>query len=123
MQRILNTNTLNQICWYEALNALCPKKQFLYVIDLVKLFSGQKSSQTVNSINQAEQSGEVLRSVIRTNTFTSQTEPPVGAALNPETGVTSVQPTDKREVPRHWEKVLSLSLYLKYHRSNLARRP
>lgn len=65
----------------------------------------QKNSQTVNGINRAEQSGEVLRGVIRTNTFVSQTEPPAGSALNPGIEMTSVQPAYRRQLPRYWGKV------------------
>jgi hypothetical protein len=69
--------------------------------------SEQKNSQTTNGSNRAEQSGEVLRGVIRTNTFTSHTRPPAGSPLTPEIEMTSVQPTDRREIPRYWEKVYS----------------
>ncbi|XP_023726242.1 uncharacterized protein LOC111874734 isoform X3 [Cryptotermes secundus] len=65
----------------------------------------QRNNQTINGINRAEQSGEVLRGVIRANIFSSQTKPSAVSALIPEIEMTSVQPADKREIPRYWEKV------------------
>jgi hypothetical protein len=91
-----------------------PKNKFLYVIYIIDeaFVSGQKTSQTMNSINRAEQSGEVLRGVFQTSAYTSQTKSPAGSAPNPEIEVTSVQPTDKREIPAHWEKVHSYTFFL-----------
>jgi hypothetical protein len=88
-------------------------KKLLYVSYIIDedFVSGQRNSQTMNSINRAEQSGQVLRVVFQTNTYTSQTESTAGSAPNPEIKVASVQSTDKREIPRHWEKVHSYTFF------------
>jgi hypothetical protein len=77
---------------------------------LLKIFiSEQRDSQTINGMNLAEQSGEVLRGVIRTHIFVT---PPTGSALSPEIEMTSVQPTYKRERPRYWGKVYSYTSFV-----------
>ena len=55
--------------------------------------------------SQAEQSGEILRGVIRTNSFTWQTKLPSGSTLRPQTEITSVQPSERKRITTHWQKV------------------
>jgi hypothetical protein len=83
----------------------------IYIIDTI-FISEQRNSQTINGINRAEQSGEVLRGVIRTNIFASQTNPLAGSAQIPEIEMTSVQSTDEREIPRYWGKVYSCTSFV-----------
>lgn len=57
------------------------------------------------SSSQAEQSGEILRGVIRTNPLTWQTKLPSGSTLRPEIEITSVQPSERKQRTIHWPRV------------------
>jgi hypothetical protein len=70
-----------------------------------QLVSEQKSNSTTNGSRQADQSGEILRGVIRTNSMTWQTKLPSGSTLRPNTEITSVQPTERKQITTHWQKV------------------
>jgi hypothetical protein len=65
----------------------------------------QKVGQTINGNKKAEQSGEILREVIRTNSLASQTKQPAGSTLSPVTVGTTLLTAEGRDMTRHWQKV------------------
>jgi hypothetical protein len=58
----------------------------------------------MNGSNQAEQSGEILRGVVRTNSLTWQTKPPSESTLSPKIEITSVQPSERKQV-MYWQSI------------------